>query len=98
MTTTEIFDSLWREYSERTPSAQKINELFISKGNKIFNDHVAFRTFDDPRVIHVKVILFAFHQHVELPEFGPIFVLRHSLKGQLISKGLFDILNSPTLQ
>ena len=50
MTTTEIFDSLWSEYSERTPSAQKINELFINKGNKIFNDHVAFRTFDDPRV------------------------------------------------
>jgi hypothetical protein len=50
MTTTEIFDSLWKEYTERTPSAQKINELLISKGNKIFNDHVAFRTFDDPRV------------------------------------------------
>jgi hypothetical protein len=50
MTTTQIFDSLWKEYTERTPSAQKINELLISKGNKIFNDHVAFRTFDDPRV------------------------------------------------
>ena len=50
MTTTEIFDSLWKEYTERTPSAQKINELLINKGNKIFNDHVAFRTFDDPRV------------------------------------------------
>ncbi|EAR12355.1 hypothetical protein PI23P_07015 [Polaribacter irgensii 23-P] len=50
MTTTKIFDTLWAEYSERTPSAQKINELFIGKGNQIFNDHVAFRTFDDPRV------------------------------------------------
>ncbi len=48
MTTTQIFDSLWKEYTERTPSAQKINELLISKGNKIFNDHVAFRTFGVP--------------------------------------------------
>jgi hypothetical protein len=50
MTTTEIFSKLWKEYVERTPSAQKINELFTGKGNKIFNDHVAFRTFDDSRV------------------------------------------------
>ena len=50
MTTTEIFDSLWKEYTERTPSAQKINELLISEGNQVFNDHVAFRTFDEPRV------------------------------------------------
>jgi len=50
MTTTEIFDNLWSEYTERTPSAQKIKNLFEEKGNTIFNDHVAFRTFDDERV------------------------------------------------
>jgi hypothetical protein len=50
MTTTEIFNNLWNEYTDRTPSAQKIKELFINKGNTIFNDHVAFRTFDDARV------------------------------------------------
>lgn len=50
MTTTEIFDNLWNEYTERTPSAQKIKNLFEEKGNTIFNDHVAFRTFDDERV------------------------------------------------
>jgi len=50
MTTTEIFDNLWNEYTERTPSAQKIKNLFEDKGNTIFNDHVAFRTFDDKRV------------------------------------------------
>jgi hypothetical protein len=50
MTTTENFDNLWNEYTERTPSAQKIKELFSNKGNKIYNDHVAFRTFDDARV------------------------------------------------
>ncbi|ALU75394.1 succinyldiaminopimelate aminotransferase [Tenacibaculum dicentrarchi] len=50
MTTAQIFDKLWKEYSERTPSAQKINDLFKAKGNEIYNDHVAFRTFDDERV------------------------------------------------
>ena len=50
MNTTEIFDKLWNEYIERTPSAERIQELFTSKGNEVFNDHVAFRTFDDERV------------------------------------------------
>ncbi len=50
MNTKQLFDKLWKEYTERTPSAQKIKDLFISKGNAVFNDHVAFRTFDDERV------------------------------------------------
>lgn len=50
MTTTQIFDKLWNEYIQRTPSAEKIKQLFSDKGNTVFNDHVAFRTFDDPRV------------------------------------------------
>ncbi len=45
-----IFDKLWNEYTDRTPSAQKIKDLFTNKGNTVFNDHVAFRTFDDERV------------------------------------------------
>lgn len=50
MTTTQIFKYLWKEYAERTPSAQKIKDLFTNEGNEVFNDHVAFRTFNDPRV------------------------------------------------
>lgn len=50
MTTTQIFDKLWTEYTERTPSAQKIKDLFTNIGNTVYNDHVAFRTFDDERV------------------------------------------------
>lgn len=50
MTTTAIFDKLWKEYTERTPSAQKIKDLFTSEGNTVYNDHVAFRTYDDERV------------------------------------------------
>lgn len=50
MNTQTIFDQLWKEYAQRTPSAQKIKDLFINEGNVVNNDHVAFRTFDDPRV------------------------------------------------
>lgn len=50
MNTTAIFDALWNEYIQRTPSAEKIKNLFTSKKDQVYNDHVAFRTFDDPRV------------------------------------------------
>lgn len=50
MTTEELFDNLWNEYTNRTPSAKKVKSLFEKEGNTVFNDHVAFRTFDDPRV------------------------------------------------
>ena len=50
MTVEAIFEKLWNEYIQRTPSAEKIQELFVSKGNTVFNDHLAFRTFDDERV------------------------------------------------
>lgn len=50
MTTTPLFDKLWNEYTDRTPSAEKVKQLFENKGNTVANDHVAFRTFDDARV------------------------------------------------
>ena len=59
MTTTALFDKLWNEYVERTPSAKKVKDLFESQGNTILNDHVAFRTFDDPRV-NIDVLATAF--------------------------------------
>ncbi len=50
MNTQTIFDQLWKEYTKRTPSAEKIKTLFTEEGNVVNNDHVAFRTFDDPRI------------------------------------------------
>ncbi|MGB0974185.1 MAG: DUF1338 domain-containing protein [Flavobacteriaceae bacterium] len=50
MTTEHLFDKLWAEYTNRTPSAKKVKDLFESQGNTIYNDHVAFRTFEDSRV------------------------------------------------
>lgn len=45
-----IFDKLWEQYSHDNPSAGKIHELFSTEGQPVINDHVAFRTFNDPRV------------------------------------------------
>lgn len=41
----DFFNSLWHSYIAITPQAKKIHTLFQSKGETVFNDHVAFRTF-----------------------------------------------------
>ena len=45
-----IFDRLWRDYSTQNPSARKVKALFHTEGEDIQNDHVAFRTLNDPRI------------------------------------------------
>jgi hypothetical protein len=45
-----IFDRLWKQYTDENPIAGEIFKLFSEKGERVVNDHVAFRTFDDPRV------------------------------------------------
>jgi hypothetical protein len=46
----KLFTTLWTDYTHRNPHALKIHDLFISRGEKVLNDHIAFRTFNDPRV------------------------------------------------
>jgi hypothetical protein len=50
MKSEEIFGKLWTQYVNQNPSAGQIHGLFTESGERIINDHVAFRTFDDPRV------------------------------------------------
>ncbi len=50
MDSTIFFEELWKQYTAKTPSAKKIKSLFENKGNTVFNDHIAIRTFNDPRV------------------------------------------------
>ena len=50
MNSVELFKDLWSAYSYITPSAKKVKDLFISEGEEVFNDHIAFRTLNDPRV------------------------------------------------
>jgi hypothetical protein len=46
----QLFKDLWKEYTKQNPSAQAIHNLFANEGELVINDHVAFRTFDDPRM------------------------------------------------
>lgn len=46
----QIFDRLWNDYSTQNPSAKKIKELFENEGETVFNDHIAFRTYNDSRI------------------------------------------------
>ncbi|MBU1579617.1 MAG: DUF1338 domain-containing protein, partial [Bacteroidetes bacterium] len=45
-----IFDRLWADYTTQNPAVKKVYDLFTEKGETVENDHIAFRTFDDPRV------------------------------------------------
>ena len=45
-----IFQKLWDRYSTENPSVKAIHTLFDQEGEKIINDHIAFRTFNDPRI------------------------------------------------
>jgi hypothetical protein len=45
-----IFNKLWDIYTDQNPAVQQVYDLFTSKGEKVANDHIAFRTFNDPRV------------------------------------------------
>jgi hypothetical protein len=46
----QIFDRLWKDYTEQNPEALKIYNLFVREGETVVNDHIAFRTFNDPRI------------------------------------------------
>ncbi len=53
MTSTEkiqdLLDSMWKDYTSMNPEAQKIHDLFIERGDKVENDHIALRTFAHPK-------------------------------------------------
>lgn len=50
MTYQEIFNHLWEDYLLQNPETKKVYDLFISEGEEVVNDHIAFRTFDHPLV------------------------------------------------
>lgn len=49
-TAQNIFDRLWQDYIEQNPQARHIYDLLLAEGEQVLNDHIAFRTFDDPRI------------------------------------------------
>jgi len=46
----EIFNVLWENYITRNPSSKKVFELFNRDGETVVNDHIAFRTFNHPKI------------------------------------------------
>jgi len=42
----QILTELWTDYTTITPDAQKVHDLLEGRGERIVNDHVAFRTFN----------------------------------------------------
>ena len=50
MTVDDLFGALWDRYQSLTPQAREIKALFEGRGETVINDHVAFRTLNDPRL------------------------------------------------
>jgi len=46
----KLFDRLWSDYTAQNPEAKRVYDLFVAEGEEVLNDHIAFRTFDDPKV------------------------------------------------
>ena len=44
----EFFSGLWQDYVAIAPQAQRIHDLFTGRGERVVNDHVAFRTYAHP--------------------------------------------------
>ncbi|MGN6109622.1 MAG: DUF1338 domain-containing protein [Kofleriaceae bacterium] len=50
MTTSQLLDTLWRDYVASTPQAERIHYLLSSRGELVHNDHVALRTYAAPGI------------------------------------------------
>lgn len=46
----EIFNRFWVPYSTQNPNAKRIFDLFTREGETVIHDHIALRTFNDPRM------------------------------------------------
>ncbi len=46
----KLFENLWDDYLNQNPETKKVYDLFVSQGEELINDHIAFRTFDHPKV------------------------------------------------
>lgn len=46
----QLFEKLWQQYTIESPQALEIYNKFVKAGEIVVNDHIAFRTFDDPRI------------------------------------------------
>lgn len=45
-----IYNRLWDIYTTQNPAVQQVYNLFAREGERVVNDHIAFRTINDPRM------------------------------------------------
>jgi hypothetical protein len=45
-----IFEKLWNDYLLQNPETKKVYDSFLSEGETVENDHIAFRTFYHPHL------------------------------------------------
>ncbi|MDM8001821.1 MAG: DUF1338 family protein, partial [Bacteroidota bacterium] len=50
MDTSTIFERFWNRFTAENPHAKRIFDLFTARGETVVHDHIALRTFDDPRM------------------------------------------------
>jgi len=50
MNANTVLDRLWTIYTTDNPAVQKVHDTFINSGETVVNDHIAFRTFDNPLI------------------------------------------------
>ncbi|WP_155080772.1 DUF1338 domain-containing protein [Piscirickettsia salmonis] len=46
----DVFSNFWETYTKNNPHVTKIHNLLLKEGEIVENDHIALRTFNDPRV------------------------------------------------
>ena len=46
----QLLERLWEDYVQVNPQAEAVRDLLRSRGEDTVNDHLAFRTFDHPRI------------------------------------------------
>lgn len=80
METARIFERFWNRYSTENPNAKRIYDLFTARGEKIVHDHIALRTFDDPRM-NIDVIARVFTENGYEPR-GDYEFKAKKLRGQ----------------
>jgi hypothetical protein len=72
----DLFNRLWSEYASQNPSANKVYSLLEKEGEKVVNDHIAFRTIDYPEV-NIDVLATPFVNKGYVPKGEYVFEEKH---------------------
>ncbi len=63
----QVFSNLWNQYTDLNPQAEVIHKLLEERGEKVLNDHVAFRTYKHPK-LGIETLARIFKKHGYVPK------------------------------